>query len=88
MAATRSKKRDTEKLPENETISKANKNIEKRKDKNENIRKPDSENWRQREAPKDVGEEKEIPFAKVRPLPEVVRGKQKSAEGENELKEI
>ena len=69
MAATRSKKRETEKLPENEIISKAEKILKNRKQK-----RMESENWRtQRDSPRDDGEKEEIPYAKVRPLPEVTR---------------
>jgi hypothetical protein len=52
--------------------------MEKIKDKNksEKQKKQESEtrNWRkQRESPRDDGEEEEIPYANVRPLPEVTR---------------
>ena len=71
MAATRSKKRETEKLPENEIISKAEKILKIRKQKKQ---ESESENWRaQRDSPRDAGETEEIPYAKVRPLSEVTR---------------
>jgi hypothetical protein len=71
MAATRSKKRETEKLPENEIITKAEKILKMRKQKKQ---ESESENWRtQRDSPRDDGEKEEIPYAKVRPLPEVTR---------------
>jgi hypothetical protein len=66
MAATRSKKLDTEKLLKNKTISKAKKILEKRKakEKEEMIREQEME-------PGELGdEENEIPFAGVKPLPE------------------
>lgn len=77
MAATRSKKQDTEKLPESETISKAKKTPYKRKERErfEDIRE-------QEETPDDSGEEDEVPFAKVKPLPEVTRERQPVAEKE------
>ena len=66
MAATRSKK--SEKLPENEIISNAEKVLKNRKQKME------SENWRrQRVAPRMEDEEEEIPYVKVKPLPVVTR---------------
>ena len=80
IAATRSKKQDTERLLENETISKAKKILEKRKEKDEMIREQEKE-------PRELGEEEdEIPFAGVKPLPEVTREKRQPVEGEKESK--
>ena len=92
MAATRSKKQDTEKLLENEMISKAKEIVEKRKDKDkekkENIRKSEQENWRvKKNSSRDIDEkDDEIPFAGVKPLPEVTRAKKQFVEGEKEWK--
>src|SRR6202789_4284954 len=80
IAATRSKKQDTERLLENETISKAKKILEKRKEKDEMIREQEKE-------PRELGdEEDEIPFAGAKPLPEVTREKRQPVEGEKESK--
>ena len=81
IAATRSKKQDTERLLENETISKAKKILEKRKEK-EKVTK----NREQEKLPEESGEEDEIPFAEVKPLPKVTRERQQTVEGEKELK--
>src|SRR5271168_259651 len=81
ITATRSKKQDTEVLLENETISKAKKILEKRKEK-EKVEK----NKEKEKKPGEPGEEDEIPFARVKPLPEVTREKRKPAEGEKEPK--
>jgi hypothetical protein len=81
IAATRSKNQDTEVLLENETISKAKKILEKRKEK-EKVEK----NKEKEKEPGEPGEEDEIPFARVKPLPEVTREKRKPAEGEKEPK--
>lgn len=68
MAATRSKKRETEKLPENQIISRVEKFLKNRKQK-----KQESENWRDKNNSPKEGEEEEIPYANIRPLPEVTR---------------
>ena len=74
MAATRSKRKDDlEKLPEKEIISRARKILENRKQK-----KQLPEEQEEEESPED-GEAEEIPFAKVKPLPEVTR-KERSVE--------
>jgi hypothetical protein len=78
MVATRSKKQDTEKPPENEIISKAKKILEKMKVKEKEVE--------EQEEPGEPGEEDEIPFAGVKPLPEVTREKRRPAEGEKESK--
>src|SRR5271155_1596828 len=83
IAATRSKNQDTEVLLENETISKAKKILEKRKEKEkEKVEK----NKEKEKEPGEPGEEDEIPFERVKPLPEVTREKRKPAEGEKEPK--
>ena len=69
MAATRSKRKEPEKLPENEIISKAEKMLKNRKQK-----KQETESWRsQKVSPESSGEEVEIPYAGVKPLPNVTR---------------
>src|SRR5271156_5750305 len=78
MAATRSKKKETEKLPENEIISKAEKILKNRKQKKQ---ESETETWRtQKDSPRDDDEREEIPYAKVRPLPEVTRDKRSVVE--------
>jgi hypothetical protein len=68
MAATRSKKNVSEKLPENEIISRAEKVLKNRKQRME------SENWRKQKVSPRVDEEvEEIPYVKVKPLPVVTR---------------
>jgi hypothetical protein len=86
MAATRSKKKDTDKLPENEIISKAAKMIKERKQKKQEIeKKKESDSWRsQKGSPRRNGEEVEIPYAGVEPLPVVTREKRPVVEEERE----
>src|SRR5271156_3694084 len=83
MAATRSK---SDKLPENEIISKATKMLkEKKRKKQENEKKKESDSWgSQKVSPRRNGEEEEIPYAGVKPLPVVTREKQPVVEEEKE----
>jgi hypothetical protein len=83
IAALRSKKKDTEKLLENETISAAKKPLDKRKEKEKDDKKREEE-----ELPRELGEEDEIPFAKVKPLPEVKREKRQLVDGGKESKGV
>ena len=68
MAATRSKRKETEKLPENEIISRAEKILKNRKQ-----RKQVSEEVESQKEPDDEGVEEEIPFAEIKPLPVITR---------------
>ena len=81
MAATRSKKNMTEKLPEKDIISRVERVL-----KNRNQKKSEAENWRsQKELPRIDNEVEEIPYARVKPLPVVTR-EERTIEQEREQK--